>query len=78
MPPWLSTRQRRLLAHVASDRTVAAAAEELGFSRSYGYNELQRIKRELGRRTVAGCVSRAQFLGMLSHPTSGGRVVLPL
>jgi DNA-binding response OmpR family regulator len=60
----LSTKQRELIAAVASSPTVIEAADRLSVSRSNVYASLRRIARKLGVPTVSDLVTLARSGGL--------------
>jgi DNA-binding response OmpR family regulator len=60
----LSPKQRELLAAIAANSTVRAAAEQLGVSRSNVYASLRRIARKLDVKSVPELVALARQGGL--------------
>ena len=67
-PPRLSHRQLELMAMVASNKSIAEAANESGITPSYAYALLTNAKEELLANNISTCIIRAHALGMLTDP----------
>jgi DNA-binding CsgD family transcriptional regulator len=77
-PVELTQTQLKLLALVSSGYSLADAGRSMHFSRSHAYNEIQRVKSELGVVSLPALCMRAHALGLLSHPTGADMSVVML